>query len=359
MRQWKSGNFDRQLVSSAMHPFLPAHAAESLLSVNLEHLWARGKRLILLDVDNTIVKWKSEEFEAPILEWVNRAKQLGFDVCIISNTNHLERLERIVKFLGVETVRGRFKPSRAMFRLACIKYGHSAAEAIMIGDQIMTDVLGANRAGIDAIWVRRMEGEEFGGTKINRMIERALTGGIYRALVIPEDHGPADPTHPLPSDQPLVKQLVRFAVVGGSAFVIDTTLKHIVLRLIHVNGVPLGTIVGEAVIRDFPRIFGHALPEAAAFPFLGGPVSFLMIFYTYMLNRLWTFEAVGKSDKRTQLRRFFTVALIGIAIQNVIASLILGVMPGKLLVAQVLSTVFQAAWNFIGQRLYAFQDRRA
>ncbi len=359
MSHWRSGDFDRQKVSGAIHAFVPAHAVESLLDVNLAHLWERGKRLIMLDVDNTIVKWKSEEFEEPILNWVCEAKELGFAVCIISNTNHLDRLARIVKLLDVDTVRGRFKPSRAMFRLACIKHKVKAEEAIMIGDQLMTDVLGANRSGIDAIWVRRMEGQEFGGTKINRMIERVLTGLIYRALVIREDHGPADPSRPMTADQPLVKQLVRFAIVGGSAFVIDTTLKTIVLRVIHMHGQPLGIYVGDLLRQDYPSIFAGRNPEAAAFPFLGGPISFVMIFYTYMFNRLWTFEAAGKADKGTQLRRFFLVALIGIAIQNVIAGMILNVLPGRIFAAQVLSTVFQAAWNFIGQRLYAFQDRKA
>jgi HAD superfamily phosphatase (TIGR01668 family) len=359
VRHWKSGDFDREKVSSAIHPFLPAHATESLESVNLEHLWARGKRLILLDVDNTIVRWKSEEFEEPVLKWVAQAKSLGFDVCIISNTNHLERLERIVKLLDVGTVRGRFKPSRAMFRLACIKYNRKPEEAIMIGDQIMTDVLGANRAGIDAIWVRRMEGEEYRGPLFTRRVERALTGAIYRALVIPEGHGPADPTRPTSTDSPVVKQLIRFAVVGGSAFVFDTSLKIILLRVIHVHGQPLGGVVGEWALHNGLSLPWLKDPESAAIPFLGWPVSFLMIFYTYFFNRLWTFEAVGKSDKGTQLRRFFAVAFVGIGIQNALFSVFLNMIPGRLFLAQVLSTVFQAAWNFTGQKLYAFRDRRA
>src|SRR5438132_1684957 len=145
---------------------------ESLHAIDLPELWKTGKRLLLLDVDNTLVKWREESFSQPVLDWITHAKELGFDICLISNTNHLDRLERLKTALGVESVRGRFKPSRAMFRLAMIKYKRKPEETVMVGDQLMTDILGANRAGIEAIWVRKMEGQEFSGTKINRRMER-------------------------------------------------------------------------------------------------------------------------------------------------------------------------------------------
>ncbi|MEZ0324367.1 MAG: YqeG family HAD IIIA-type phosphatase, partial [Fimbriimonas sp.] len=154
------------------HPFTPAHAVNTLQEIDLDVLWASGKRLLLVDVDNTLVQWKQENFAAPVLEWIAKAKQMGFNICLVSNTNRLDRLARLKELLGVETVRGRFKPSRAMFRLAMIKFKNKPEETIMIGDQLMTDILGANRAGIEAYWVRKMEGREFGPTAINRKIER-------------------------------------------------------------------------------------------------------------------------------------------------------------------------------------------
>lgn len=341
-----------------MHPFLPAHAAESLVAVDLQDLWTRGKRLILLDVDHTIVRWKSEDIEEPVLQWIERAKSLGFEICILSNTRHPERLERISKRLGIVTVRGRFKPSRAMFRLACLKFKRSPQEAIMIGDQLMTDVLGANRSGIDAIWVRRMDSREFAGTKINRAIERMLTGAIYRALVIPEDHGPADPARPTTTDTTIVKQITRFVVVGGSAFAIDSSLQYVFLRFVHLGGRPLGQVVGTWALHAFPQLFRGKDAMSAGAPFIGIPVSVLAMLYTYVLNRQWTFEAVGKADKHVQMRRFFLVTFLGLAFQNGLLSLFWNGQPATFLPCKVAATFFQAIWNFVGQRLYAFQDRR-
>jgi putative flippase GtrA len=82
------------------------------------------------------------------------------------------------------------------------------------------------------------------------------------------------------------------------------------------------------------------------------------MFYTYFFNRRWTFEAVGKADKHVQIRRFFTISLIGLALQNFLLSMFLRVLPGQLAICSVTSTFFSTIWNFVGQRLYAFQDRR-
>ncbi len=359
MSNWKSGDFDRSKLSTILHPFTPAHATETLQSVNLEHLWLRGKRLLLIDVDNTLVRWHSEDFHDEVLHWVRRAKEIGFEICIISNTKKLDRLARIKDLLGVDTVRGRFKPSRSMYRLALIRYKRKASEAIMIGDQIFTDVLGANRAGIDAIWVRKMEGKEFGPTKISRMMEAILRGSLYEALVVPESAPPLTPEHPTPAENPIIKQLIRFAVVGGTALALDTALKYLFIWHLYIGGQPLGDVFGNYMLKTYPSLFGqYSKPEGPASLFLGNLASFMVMFYSFYLNRIWTFEAQGKDSKSVQVRRFFTVAIIGALINNALLSLFLDHMPHRRLFCIILAAAIAAIWNFGGQRLYAFRARK-
>ena len=52
----------------------------------------------------------------------------------------------------------------------------------MVGAQLFTDVLGANRTGIDAIWVKPIAYKEFAGTKISRLGERLVRNRLYRAM---------------------------------------------------------------------------------------------------------------------------------------------------------------------------------
>lgn len=360
MSDWRSGDFDRTRLGGSVRHFAPAHAAESLPSVDLQRLYDAGKRLILLDVDNTLVQWKTEEFSPQVVEWVERAKAMGFGLCIISNTHRLDRLERLRSTLGIETVRGRFKPSRAMFRLALIKFGRKAGEAVMIGDQMMTDVLGANRAGIDAIWVRKMEGKEFGGTRINRLIEGFLTSRIYEALATPEVPVPAN----TPAiDTPLGKQVLRFAVVGGLSFVVDTFFTYLLMRWIHVGGEPMQLPFGRWLVGALPDLFRFAnTPDQASAPVLGTVASLVAMFVSFVLNRAWTFEATGKSRKGAQALRFYAVAIVGALLNALLFSVFYRHMPSHLghaiLVAKVGAAFLVAVWNFLGQKLFAFRDAR-
>jgi uncharacterized protein len=363
--RWRTGDFDRDRVPELFHRFVPAHAANSLQDIDLDRLWAGGKRLILLDVDHTIVKWKAEDFAEPVLDWLARAKQMGFDLCIISNTRRVERLARLTEKLGIETVRGAFKPSRAMFRLALIKFKRKAEETVMIGDQLMTDILGANRSGIDAIWVLKMEGKEFSGTRINRFMERLLQSAIYRGLVSPVDEQADSPAvesaKPL-AERTIVKQLVRFCIVGGTSFVIDFGLTFLFMRGITIQGTALSIVFGDWLRATAPGLFSFSKDSAgAAAPILGGLASFIAMFNSFIWNRAWTFEQRGKEERLAHLHRFYTISILGAVWNALIFGAFFNIIPGhrtwSMGIAKVIAAAMVAVWNFLGQRYYAFRPR--
>lgn len=331
--------------------------------MNLENLWKKGKRLLLVDVDNTLVQWRQENFSPEVLAWIAKAKQMGFEICIISNTNRVERLERLRQLLGVETVRGRFKPSRAMFRLALIKFKRKAEEAVMIGDQIFTDVLGANRAGIDAVWVRKMEGQEFGPTSISRMGERLLQGALYKALITPIDEKVATPKELPLKEKPIFRQFVKFCIVGGLSFLIDYCIRMTLLFAIPYEGGLLSDVVGRYLIHSMPAIFGFAkTPYDAAYPVAATISSSVAILNSFFWNRLWTFSIRGKHERVAQLQRFVVVSVIAQVMNVLISSFFNHHLPfddkwnGRL--ALVIASVIIAIWNFTGQRLYAFRSKK-
>jgi len=358
MATWRSGTFERERLSGLFRAFAPAHAVECLDEVDLDRLWSQGKRLLLLDVDNTIVAWKQEEFSPSVLGWIAKAKELGFQICIISNTRRVARLGRIRELLGVETVRGRFKPSRAMFRLALIKFGRKKEQAIMIGDQMMTDVLGANRAGIDAIWVRQMESKEFAPTKINRYIERLLTSAIYKVLVVPEAVVASSFEPEDARVLTLTDQIVRFTIVGGTSFVIDLGLTELFMKGLHVNGEEFGLYFGQWLQDAAPGLFHWAAtPDQAAAPILAWTASLFAMFNSFVWNRLWTFEAT-KGNKRTQMVRFYAVSILGVLLNSCIYTALYAVLPNRQVVlSKFVAAIIVAIWNFIGQRYFAFKAK--
>jgi len=347
-REWQSGRFEKSRVNSAIHPFVPVQATDALENVDLMALWDSGKRLILIDVDNTIVRWKAEDFEESTLAWLQQAKDVGFSLCILSNTSRPERLDRICARLGIPTVRGRRKPSRNMYELALQKFDRKPNEAVMIGDQLMTDILGANRSGIDAIWVQRIHHHEFKGTAVNRFIERLLTGPIYRALVVPESEAAVVVT----PQQTLIKQLFRFLVVGGTSFLIDYAVKLILLR-----GTGFGNTVGQWLIDSLPNLFSFAKePQGAAAPVVAVLAWVVASINSFLFNRAWTFNAKGSEVGAGQAKRFWLVALVAVTLNAGLYTLVVNALPGHpILPSSIIASGVVAIWNFWAMRKFAFR----
>lgn len=361
--RFRPGQFDRDR-TGMLRPFCPAHAVGSLPEISLDDLKAENKSLVMLDVDHTLVKWKQEEFSQEVLDWIAKAKSMGFHLCILSNTRHPERLARLAKQLDVEAFRGRFKPSTHMYEMALEKYGRTPKEAVMIGDQIMTDVLGANRSGIDAIWVQKMEGPEFIGTKFNRLMEKIVTSLLYRSLVTPVDAVDVNPANLPFFERAIVKQILKFGFVGGISFVIDFTIRYLLVRKISWNGDKLSNQAGQWLIEHFPAIFKFATkPDAAFMPIAVFVAASVAMFNSFLLNRKFTFKVQGDQGKGQQLAKVYVVGYIGMGLNILISSGLYNIIPGhpdrSIAVSAVCAAVIVAAWNFVGQRYFAFQVHKS
>ncbi len=114
------------------------------------------------------------KFPEKTLAWIEACRKEGIALCIVSNTRNKPRLKLLSEKLGVPHAEGPMKPGRAAFLDAMRITGVPATETIMIGDQLFTDVWGANRLGIASIWVTPMAKREFFGTKFSRLAERMI-----------------------------------------------------------------------------------------------------------------------------------------------------------------------------------------
>lgn len=363
MSQFPTGSFERNQVSQLHRAFCPILAESSIEKVDLDNLRARGKKLILLDVDNTLTRWKSEQIDESVVGWIDAAKAKGFHLALLSNTRHPERLDRLAGQLKIAVIPGRMKPSKSMYLRALHQFQVEADQAIMIGDQLLTDVFGANRSGIEAIWLEPISQTEFAGTKINRWIESKLMLGIFQAL---ETSPSVDLQAPNQADVPfthraIFRQILRFCVVGGISFIIDAGTSILLESVIKVHGILLSHVTGTWLKATFPTIFGASTPpdhaSAAIFFWIAALLAMANSFYW---NRLWTFEMKGSKETAKQLRRFFIISLIGTGINSAISTHLFTIIPGRRSVATAIAkaaaAVVVAAWNFTGQRFYAFRQ---
>ena len=360
MSGFRTGQFNKEAVVSALRALCPDEAHRSILDLEPEQLHAEGIRLLLLDVDNTLLPWKGEEFEEPVRAWIDRAKAVGMNLCVVSNTRHPDRLQRLTQVLGVEYVRGKFKPSSAMFLMAMEKFGATPEQTAMIGDQLFTDMLGANRSGVRTVLVEQMGDREFVGTRVvSRTLEKLVRPQLYKAIIEEDDDLPIVQPEGLFQSR-LARQFAKFCIVGGTSFAIDFGLRFFIMKFIPWGDQKLSTVGGRWMLDHMGGLLSHISEPEKAFFYVAAVISgSVAIMNSFYWNRRWTFNIHGAEERGAQMRRFFALS-IGVLILNALISGTLNnIIPGhptrSMAVATFIATAVGAVCNFLGQRLWAFR----
>lgn len=118
----------------------------------------QGIRLLLCDLDFTLAPKSVPEPDEAIFAWIESMKAADIEVMILSNNRCSARVERFCGKLGITYVGHAGKPSRRGFREAMTKAGVNKKETAMLGDKLLTDVLGAQFSGVTALMVEPMGG---------------------------------------------------------------------------------------------------------------------------------------------------------------------------------------------------------
>ena len=118
----------------------------------------RGIRLLLCDLDYTLAPRYVPRPDDRLRAWLAEMKGAGVRVMILSNNRSPARVERFCRDLGIDYVGHAGKPSPRGYRQAMEKAGVTARQTAMLGDKLLTDVLGANRSGVWAVMVEPMGG---------------------------------------------------------------------------------------------------------------------------------------------------------------------------------------------------------
>jgi HAD superfamily phosphatase (TIGR01668 family) len=160
----------------------PDRYVYDIYNIPLEDLRAEGRRALLFDLDNTITLWNSPELSPETSAWFARLPAAGFAACLLSN-NQAGRIQEIAARLAVDFVCRAHKPLPGGYRRAMAQLGATAAETVMVGDQLFTDILGGNWAGLHTILVEPLGPVEYWGTKINRRLEALVRGRLRRRLL--------------------------------------------------------------------------------------------------------------------------------------------------------------------------------
>lgn len=118
-----------------------------------EMLEARGVKLLLADLDNTLTPYSSQTPTPRVRAWKEGLEKRGITLFVVSNSRKAARVPNYCDELGIGYVRRSGKPGTRGFLQAMEERGATPAQTLMVGDQIFTDVLGAKRAGIPVVLV--------------------------------------------------------------------------------------------------------------------------------------------------------------------------------------------------------------
>ncbi|CAM3816115.1 YqeG family HAD IIIA-type phosphatase [Mesobacillus zeae] len=153
--------------------FLPDQHVKSIFEITPESLKEKGIKGIITDLDNTLVEWDRPSATPKLIGWFEEIKLSGIQVTIVSNNS-----ENRVKFfsdpLGIPYIFQARKPMRRAFHRAIKEMGLKREETVVIGDQLLTDVLGGNRGGFHTILVVPVAQTDGYWTRFNRKIERRI-----------------------------------------------------------------------------------------------------------------------------------------------------------------------------------------
>ncbi len=131
---------------------LPKFIFSKITDITPAFLHSHEIRLLLMDFDNTMLPYTTNTPTPVLLHWIHEMKAAGISLCIVSNSKKSRRVPDFSAAYDIPYIIRAGKPGTKGIRQAIKRAGET--RAAMVGDQIYTDVLGANLAGIPSIIVR-------------------------------------------------------------------------------------------------------------------------------------------------------------------------------------------------------------
>ncbi|CYV08503.1 YqeG family HAD IIIA-type phosphatase [Streptococcus suis] len=155
----------------SLENYMPDFALEKAYDVTVESLKKHGIKVVFVDLDNTLIAWNNPDGTPEMRQWLHDLRDAGIPVVVVSN-NKYERVKRAVEKFGIEFEAFALKPFTFGINRALKRFDVQPYEVIMIGDQLMTDIRAAKRAGLKSVLVKPLIKTDSINTQINRWRER-------------------------------------------------------------------------------------------------------------------------------------------------------------------------------------------
>lgn len=146
---------------------------KTINDIEIELLVKKGIKFAILDIDNTLVPYTMKKPNEYAISFLNKLKDNGIEFSFVSN-NHKERIETFNKEINAVGVYNAKKPLLYGINKAMKKMGSDCKNTVLIGDQVFTDMLGGNRAGMLTILVEPIKEVNTLFFKFKRYFEKKI-----------------------------------------------------------------------------------------------------------------------------------------------------------------------------------------
>ncbi|KRM56408.1 hydrolase, HAD-super, subfamily IIIA domain protein [Lacticaseibacillus sharpeae JCM 1186 = DSM 20505] len=152
---------------------------EAIYNIEPSTLKRRGISAVLTDLDNTLIAWNNPKGTPQLQEWLHRMAEAGITVMVVSNNNH-DRVKKAVGHMEVQFTARALKPLPVGIDRAVRTLGIAKSACIMVGDQMLTDMIAGNLAGVKTVLVKPLIKTDQWNTLPNRFIEGFIKGHMKR-----------------------------------------------------------------------------------------------------------------------------------------------------------------------------------
>lgn len=153
--------------------FVPDMYAQSIYRINYKKLASSGIKIIIFDLDNTIAPVNVSEPPKEAIDLMFEIKNLGMRPILMSNSGK-KRVEPFRNKLEIDSCASAGKPMQKNYTKIKNIYKMTGEQIACVGDQFLTDILGANNAGMTSILVNRISKKDRIVTLFNRLIEKII-----------------------------------------------------------------------------------------------------------------------------------------------------------------------------------------
>lgn len=150
--------------------------------ITYEMLTKNNIKGLILDVDNTLIDYY-KNMPSGVDKWCKNLKDKNIKFCIASNSNNKKKIKEVATRLDIPYISFANKPLKRGLNKAKKIIGYKESEIAVVGDQIFTDVLGANRCKMFSILVDPIKEKDMLVTIIKRPIENLIKNKIQKNQV--------------------------------------------------------------------------------------------------------------------------------------------------------------------------------